>query len=72
MITVTYYCYSYEFKHQWLIAHLPVTIKFTRECDYDMRPRDHISIACEPKFHIKGDITNIDFANAHLTLETNI
>ncbi|KAG1904974.1 uncharacterized protein F5891DRAFT_976553 [Suillus fuscotomentosus] len=50
---------------------LPATLKFTKECSYNVRPEDVISIAYGPKFYTEGVVHSMDFINSQLTLETD-
>ncbi|KAG1888022.1 uncharacterized protein F5891DRAFT_987882 [Suillus fuscotomentosus] len=41
-------------------THLPAILKFTKECIYDVRPGDVVSVAHGPEFHTEGVTHNID------------
>ncbi|KAG2743352.1 hypothetical protein P692DRAFT_201809141 [Suillus brevipes Sb2] len=49
---------------------LPAT-KFTKECGYNVKPRDTVSIARGPEFHTKSVVSAVDFIKAQLMLETD-
>ncbi|KAG1806152.1 hypothetical protein EV424DRAFT_1350850 [Suillus variegatus] len=50
---------------------IPATLKFTKECSYDVRPGDVVSITCGPIFYTEGVVCGVDFIGAQLTLETD-
>jgi hypothetical protein len=49
---------------------LPAT-KFTKECGYNAKPGDTVSIARGPEFHTKGVVSAVDFIKAQLMLKTD-